>query len=269
MRSSRVLGPLVLVLTLGVACPPATADWAAGMIPGTRNGTNATNPVVDISATPSGWISVAYRDAQVSVPSNWRVMTHAWCGGGPPIIQLGNVIFSLGCLSAAAPPAVTITPLVSVPARYRHERQTTLNGIPVLRAPRAGTVISAYFVPSLHVSVSARSVLGMRVLETLTASPRSVALAPGGAPAIPSPWQKLHFQGLALATPGKWPVLYTLSDYPFGWICGEGTLDPVPLPVVNLSYDKSLATMCWGEESQLLTPQTPQDGLQIDSGPLR
>jgi hypothetical protein len=267
MRSSRVLGPLALVVTLGVACPPAAAGWAAGMTSVTGNSTSATNPVVDISATPSGWISVAYGDAQVAVPPNWRVMTHAWCGGGPPIIQLGNVINNLLCLTGPMPPKVTITPLVSVPARYRHEQQTTLNGIPVLRAPRAGTTISAYFVPSLHVTVSATSALGERVVESLTASPRSVVLAPGTAPAIPSSWQRLRFQGLTFATPGKWPVLYTLSDYPFGWICGGTTLNHGPLPVVNLSYDKSLATMCWGLQSQLLTPQTPQDGLQIDSGP--
>jgi hypothetical protein len=212
MRSSRVLGPLALVVTLGVACPPAAAGWAAGMTSVTGNSTSATNPVVDISATPSGWISVAYGDAQVAVPPNWRVMTHAWCGGGPPIIQLGNVINNLLCLTGPMPPKVTITPLVSVPARYRHEQQTTLNGIPVLRAPRAGTTISAYFVPSLHVTVSATSALGERVVESLTASPRSVVLAPGTAPAIPSSWQRLRFQGLTFATPGKWPVLYTLSD---------------------------------------------------------
>ena len=33
-------------------------------------------PVVDVSATPKGWVPVAYGDAQVSVPANWWVVVH-------------------------------------------------------------------------------------------------------------------------------------------------------------------------------------------------
>jgi hypothetical protein len=222
-------------------------------------------PNLTTVTTPSGWVPVAFGDAQVSVPPNWAVMTHAWCGGRlPPIIQLGSVIFSLGCSSAPAPPTVTITPLASVPARYRHERQIILNGIAVLKAPRAGTAISAFFVPSLHVTVSATSAQGERVLETLTASPRSVVLAAGPAPAVPSSWKKLSFQGLAFAAPAEWPVEHTSAYY---WFLSQtmcpGMVSKHVTPLVILSTDRSSAT-CFMTAS---SPPTPRDGLEIASEP--
>ena len=46
-------------------------------------------PVVDLSATPAGWVPVAYGDAQISVPATWwgplqrgRVRDRFATGGG-------------------------------------------------------------------------------------------------------------------------------------------------------------------------------------------
>jgi hypothetical protein len=33
-------------------------------------------PAVDLSATPTGWVPVAYGDVQVSVPADWWVFVH-------------------------------------------------------------------------------------------------------------------------------------------------------------------------------------------------
>jgi hypothetical protein len=234
-------------------------------------------PVVDLSATPAGWVPVTFGDAQVSVPP------------GFPVAYPGQTSFCKGASASGPggllvdiPPGETVhcaverhptmvywasVPLPSsVAFEHIQKKSILLNGVRVHRIPTAVTYFG-YYAPSLGVQVIAQGPLAKRILGTLTRSPRSVALASGPAPAVPSSWQRLRFQGLAFAAPGKWPVLYTLSDYPFGWICGAGTLNHGPLPVVNLSYDKSLATMCWEEQSQLLTPQSPQDGLQIDSGP--
>jgi hypothetical protein len=143
----RALAIVVMTLTLA-AC---TGDQS--VVPTTTPVQPTTQLLlaVHLSATPAGWVPVAYGDAQVSVPPTWVVMTHAWCGGTwPPIVQLGVVKQDMDCPAAPTPPTVRITPLGSIPAPYRQEQPVRLNGISVLLGPKVATSVT-YFVPSLHV----------------------------------------------------------------------------------------------------------------------
>jgi hypothetical protein len=101
-----------------------------------------------------------------------------------------------------------------------------------------------------------------QVLATLTRSPRTVALAPGPAPSIPSGWHTLTFHGLTFSVPRAWPVSRTSEGASIGNMC----LTPgVALTLrVTLSTDKRRVTY----PCPLLfpRPQPPSDGLQVDSG---
>jgi len=259
----RVLVMVVLALTLAACTGSQTVSRTTTTVPLTTK----PLPAVDLSAAPAGRVPVAYGDAQVSVPSTWAVLTHAWCRGSPPpIVQLGVVKQDLLCVAAPAPPTVRITPLGSIPARYRHEQPVLLNGIPVLRGPKAATSVS-YFVPSLHVELWASDGAGTRVTDTLAVSPRAVVLASGPAPALPSSWRSLGFAGLRFSVPADWPVSRTS-----GAASGLGTPCATPgvaFPTsgVTLSTDQHLLPppTCTGE-SYGYAPQPPMNAVQVDSG---
>jgi len=142
----RALAIVVMTLTLA-AC---TGDQS--VVPTTTPVQPTTQLLlaVHLSATPAGWVPVAYGDAQVSVPPTWVVMTHAWCGGTwPPVVQLGVVQARHG-LPAARLPYGSDHPARFDPAPYRQEQPVRLNGISVLLGPKVATSVT-YFVPSLHV----------------------------------------------------------------------------------------------------------------------
>jgi hypothetical protein len=250
----RALAPVVLALTLA-ACLVAGATVLELASFATTQMPLATN---DLSATPTGWVPVAYGDAQVSVPATWYVLIHAWCGGTwPPIIQLGVVVQDLGCSTAPPPPTVSITPVGSIPAPYRQEKPARLNGISVLLGPNSLTFIS-YFVPSLHVEVWASGAMGKRVIETLAVAPRVTVLASGPARAIPSSWEPVSFAGLRFSVPAGWPVQRTTT-----WnLCG-----PVQIAVaegVVLDTDQRfLALPC---AAPLPYPIVPSNGVRVDTG---
>jgi hypothetical protein len=222
-------------------------------------------PVVDLAATPAGWLPVAFGDAQVSVPPTWVVMTHAWCGAWKsPIVQLGVIRQDMMCPVAGSLPAVRITPLGPIPAPYRQEQPVLLNGISVLLGPKVGESIS-YFVPSLHVELWATDGAGTRVTDTLAVSPRAVVLASGPVTAIPSSWQSVTFAGLRFSVPRPWPLVRTPLNHGVGQPCytnGEVFFEPR----VVLSTDGLIAALKCAEPSA--EPQNPQDGLQVDTGSL-
>ena len=228
-----------------------------------------TKPVsaVDLSSAPRGWVPVAYGDAQVSVPATWDVLTNAWCGRTlPPIIQLGKVSQSISCPTAPPPPTVQITPLGSIPAPYRNGHPVVLDGISVLRGPKSVASIS-YFVPSLSVELSARGAMGTRVIDTLAASPRTVVLASGAPPVVPSSWQSVSFAGLRLSVPADWPVTQTSG-------AADGLGNPCEAPGVaflvsgvTLSTDQHLLPPpACAKGSYENAPQPPMNGAQVDSG---
>ncbi|MFZ2057345.1 MAG: hypothetical protein WAV54_08050 [Acidimicrobiales bacterium] len=201
----RALAAVVMTLTLA-AC---TGDQSVAPTATTVQPTTQMLLAVHLSATPAGWVPVAYGDAQVSVPPTWVVMTHAWCGGTwPPVVQLGVVKQDLDCPAAPTPPTVRITPLGSIPAPYRQEQPVRLNGISVLVGPKVATSVT-YFVPSLHVEVWASDGPGARVIGTLAVSPRAVVLVSGPAPVVPLSWHSASFAGLRFSAPRNWPISRT------------------------------------------------------------
>ena len=253
--SMSIKRPRALVLlVVAVVLAACTSSPAASPT------TTVTKPIpaVDLSATPTGWVPVAYGDAQVSVPSTWYVMTGGWCGGTwPPIIQLGVVVQDLGCSTAPPPPTVRITPLGSIPAPYRQEKPVRLNGIPVLLGPNSLTFVS-YFVRLLHVEVWARGAIGRRVIETLAVAPRVAVLASGPAPTVPHSWQYVSFAGLRFSVPAAWPVQRTTT-----WnLCGP--IQRALTEGVTLDTDQRFLALPFA--FLLPYPILPSNGVRVDTG---
>jgi hypothetical protein len=120
-----------------------------------------------------------------------------------------------------------------------------------------------YYVPSLGVDVSASGPLARRVVNTLTRSPRTVAMAPGSAPTVPS-WQTMTFQGLSFAAPGTWQVMRTSDNLGIGYPCTTPGVALVGQRGIVLSTDQQLAVYhCPGVRPLSLTPQ---EGVQVDVG---
>jgi hypothetical protein len=218
-------------------------------------------PAVDISATPTGWVPVAFGDAQVSVPATWAVLTKGSCAGPEPFIELGVNDLNLLC-SKPSRPTVQITPLGQVPRTYRQVKAEWLDGIPVWLGPKVGAYVT-YFVPTLNVEVWVRGATGTRVIDTLAVSPRSVVLASGPAPPVPSSWRAVIFAPLKFLVPANWPVNRTRVTPGLESICqinGVAFLTTM----VTLSTDALpyLVTTCLKYPS----PRQPMNGVQVDVG---
>ena len=121
-------------------------------------------PVVDLSATPKGWVPVAYGDAQVSVPATWDVLFNVCVFGS----SVGDVYLnpSGGFCTAQKPPKgrTTVTLLPETDGEFHgspssYGQLSVINGIAVYDlysygpAPYVGT---NYLVPSLGVEVGPR-----------------------------------------------------------------------------------------------------------------
>ncbi|MGO8877341.1 MAG: hypothetical protein ACLQNG_16445 [Acidimicrobiales bacterium] len=117
--------------------------------------------------------------------------------------------------------------------------------------------IYTYLVPSLGVQITVSGSLGSRVLDTLTRSPRDIALAAGPAPPVPSSWHPVTFAGVRFSVPADWSIQRTQT-----WnICG-------PLPValwkeVVLDTDRVFLRLpCAFSQFAVM----PADGVRVDSG---
>ena len=235
-------------------------------------------PVVDLSATPAGWVPVAFGDAQVSVPSDFPIV---YPGQGFPC--KGALASGLGGLLVDAPPGFTFHCLVErhptmvflVSVRkppsvaFVQKKSTMLNGVRVYRLLTAVTYVG-YYAASLGVEVIAQGPLARRILATLTRSPRAVALASGSAPAVPPDWKTLTYQGLAFAAPAWWPVTRTFYNYGIDTPCasspGVGFVDGgVGGGEVVLSTDRfPVALSCAARRNP--GPVYPGDGVEVDAG---
>ncbi len=223
-------------------------------------------PVVDLSATPVGWVPVAFGDAQVSVPSTWSVFYNVGCPtSSPPGEVLVNpvVAFDCGPVMAGRGPRnlVWLTLLAGSGSGYKH--RTVINGFSVY--DNLGT----YFVPSLRLEFGASGPLARRVLHTLTRSPRVSALASGPGPAVQYGWHALTFDGLSFAAPAWWPVTRTSYNYGVGDPCNTPGVDFFNEGVgggeVVLSTDRFLAGFsCPAQRNP--GPVYPGDGIEVDAG---
>jgi hypothetical protein len=115
--------------------------------------------------TPVGWDSVSYRGAQVSFPPSFETVT-SQPGGivsvmlDPPVMTSGSVcVGPLGTRGTE----VCLLPLRQVPPAYVGEKPTVINGVPVYLGPNGD-----YYVPSLHVEVTASGPMAHRIVDTLT-----------------------------------------------------------------------------------------------------
>jgi len=273
MKSSlRALGAVVLAGTIA-ACTNLTAPGIVHSMPVALNTALPTKlPVVDLSATPKGWVPVAYGDAQVSVPATWGVLFNVCLIGSP----VGDVYVNPNggfCAAKGPPKGRTTVTLLRVtgsdfqgsPSSYRP--RSVINGIAVYElysygpAPYVGT---HYLVPSLGIEVAAEGPLARRVVDTLTRSPRTAAVATGPAPSVPASWHSVTFAGLRFSVPAGWPINRTQVTPGLGAIC----LTP------DVAFLSTMVTLSTDARPFLLPPcafippipQQPENGVQIDSG---
>ena len=224
-------------------------------------------PAVDLSVTPAGWVTVAYGDAQISVPRTWWVLYNSppCPTGSPP----GEVFVNppagvFGCpLEIATGPGTTVS---FGPPRSPHStvlgHPELINGIFVYPYPTGPQ--SSYLVPSLGVEITVNGPLGLRVLHTLTWSPRSVVLAPGTSSAVPSSWRSVSFAGLRFSVPANWSAYRTLLTPGLGAICRtQGVAFVVTSVTLSTDAHRFLVPFC---PRMSPTPLLPENGVQIDSG---
>ncbi|MGA2806136.1 MAG: hypothetical protein ABSF89_17415 [Acidimicrobiales bacterium] len=257
----RALAMVVIAVALSVFTSSQT--FATTTVPTTAKALS----VVDVATTPAGWVPVAFGDAQVSVPAAWWVLYDSPpCPTGSPT---GDVFVNpppglFACpLETAPAPSTTVSfgpppsPLSTV---LGHPE--VINGILVYPYPTGPR--SSYLVPSLGVEIAVDGPLGQRVLRTLTWSPRSVVLAPGSSPAIPSSWQQVTFAGLRFSAPTNWPITRTQVTPGLGAIC----------KTLGVAFASTTVTLSTDVRPMLLppcayfppTPQQPENGVQVDSG---
>lgn len=270
---SRLVVCLIALAMLGAACGSGTAVSTTTSGPVTST-TVANHPpptiAVDLSATPSGWVPVAYGDGQISVPADWI----ASYGSGYPCLggnlPAGEVLVNAGPGPVSCPatmrgkPAaiVNLEPL-SADAAKSSKPPLMINGIVVrlggVSIPKGVGMepIYTYLVPSLGVQITVSGSLGFRVLDTLTRSPRDIALATGPAPPVPSSWHRVTFAGVRFSVPADCSIQRTET-----WnICA-------PLPValwkeVVLDTDRVFLRLpCAFSQFAV----TPADGVRVDSG---
>lgn len=177
----------------------------------------AALPLSDTAATPGGWAVVAYGDAQISVPTRWRIGGRVICGrAAPGYVVLGGASTSLvvrnpRCKQA---PDMAAIQLLSGDHGLSPRWSGHIDGIRVLAVRPPARGFASYLVPALHAVVTARGPLADRVLGTLTRSPLSVVLAPGPQLRVPSGWRWHDFGGIRFATPATWRVARSRLWFP-------------------------------------------------------
>jgi len=278
VRSPRVVC-LIAVALLGAACTSGAAVSTTTSSPATST-TVSSHPhptvAVDLSATPAGWISVAYGDAQVSVPALWAASYGNPCCAG----QATGAVFVNPAGGPYAYPArmrgkpATVVTLERLPAHPAKSGRgvVTINGIAVRPAgvsmPKGiGMMpIYTYLVPSLGVQLTVSGTFGSRVLHTLTRSPRSIALASGSAPPVPSAWQAVTFRGLTLEAPRSWSVTPTaVTGRNVGSLCMTSGVSFITTQVA-LSTDRQPFPIAFCPAFLYQGLQPPKNGVEVDGG---
>jgi len=259
----KLRAPAMVVIAVALSVFTSSQTFATTTVPTTAKAL----PAVDLSATPAGWIPLAYGDAEISVPATWWVLYNSPpCPTGSPS---GEVFVNptpgvFHCPAETAPgPSTTVRfgPPAS-PHSTVLGHPEVINGIFVYPYPTGPR--RSYLVPSLDVEVTVDGLLGQRVLHTLTWSPRFVVLAPGSSPAVPSSWRSVGFAGLRFSVPANWPITRTQVTPGLGAICGQQGVAFVDTPVM-LSTDARhfLIPFC---PRMSPTPHPPENGVQVDSG---
>jgi hypothetical protein len=206
-RTGAVLSAAVIAagVTLPVALRPGPVVRAGPHGPG------AALPLTGTAATPAGWAAVAHGDAQISVPARWLVASTPQCGRRiPGYVVLGPASTNLVVRNPRCRQAQNMAAILIGRTSGGHGAHlaTKINGIAVESVqivPSADGSVS-YFVPALHVTVTAHGPLARRVLATLTRSPLSVVLEAGPRSPVPHSWRWHEFRGIRFAAPGGWAL---------------------------------------------------------------
>ena len=263
MTTMKLRALVMVVIAVAITVFTSSQTFATTRVPVTAKAL----PTVDLSATPAGWIPVAFGNAQISVPATWWVLYDSFpCPTGS---STGEVFVNpppggFACPLEIAPgPSTTVlfgpprSPLSNVLGRPE-----IINGILVYPYPTGPH--SSYLVPSLGVEITVDGPLGQRVLHTLTWSPRSVVLAQGSSSAVPSSWQQVTFAGLRFSVPANWPIYRTQVTPGLGAICK--TLG-VAFASTNVTLSTDVRPMVLPPCAYFPpTPQQPESGVQVDSG---
>jgi hypothetical protein len=262
MTTMKLRGLAMVAMAAALTVFTSSQTFATTRVPTTTKAL----PAVDLAATPAGWVPVAYGDAEISVPAAWWVLYNSYpCPTGSPP---GEVFVNPPPGGFACPLEIAPDPSTTVsfgPQRSPHDvfgNPEAINGIfvwPYTTGPQ-----SSYLVPSLGVEITVDGPLGQRVLHTLTWSPRSVVLAPGSAPAVPSSWQRVTFAGLRFSVPAGWPINRTSVTPGLGAVC----------KTLGVALASTAITLSTDVRPLLLppcayippTPQQPANGVQVDSG---
>lgn len=269
-RAVTILVATAVVVVFLIPLPQLHIVHYGGAAPGAVR--SASQPVVDLAATPKGWVPVDYGDAQISVPAKWRVAYRSpACGSAvaPGELFVNPVPFTFSCMELVRN-QVEVRPLITS-AVWRGLPRRAVNGIAVYgtTSSKAGP----YYAPSLDVEIDVQGPLGKRVLDTLTWSPRAVAqtaliLARAQTPA-PASWRSESFDGISFSVPNTWRTVHTSHVVPIGGPCApEGVALPYHSGVL-LSTDRlpALSGCPVPALRSYEQPKVPTNGVQIDGGP--
>lgn len=260
----RVLALVVLALALA-ACTSIPSVSAT-----TTKRSNKRLAALDLSATRTGWVPVAYGDGQVSVPASFLVIYPneypCYIFSNPGTLFLGPIGPPETCVSpAGGSPLGTVVYLRQerFPSGWLSGLQPiTRNGLRLYDVSVDG--IFGYYSPVLGEVAAASGPLAQKVLDTFTSSPRRLALASGSAPKAPASWHTVTFAGLRFLAPSSWRVDRTRTTPGLGAICGMPGVALWETGVV-LSTDtrRQILPACPLERP---FPQPPLNGVQVDSG---
>ena len=263
---SRALVMVLAALALAACTSSQTVAPTATKAPSAP-----AKPVLaaDLSAAPASWVSVAYGDVEISVPSTWWVFYPGsnWCSAArtPGSVYLGTLSQPPPSCAQATANAVFVRPIVVADLALEIPPAHYVNGLLVWDLKGHPTATSGtYMVPVLGVVVTADGPLTNRILATVARSPRSTALASGPAPSVPSSWRSETFAGLRFAVPANWPITRTQDTPGLGAICRAQ----------GVAFSGTAVTLSTDERRFLFppcplippTPQQPENGVQVDSG---
>jgi hypothetical protein len=252
MKTVRVPRTLWLVVVALVA-----AGCTSGAVHATTSTTSTTLPTTsttlppiaaaDVAATPSGWVSVDYGDAQVSVPASFRVLYPGWnvCEALslPGALDLGPATALGPATCGYSPPSrnATAVQFLQGDTTYRPDAISTVvvNGLHLYPFKPIYGALNGYYSPAVGVEVSGTGPLARRILDTLTLSPRRVALAAGSAPTVPPGWHTVTFEGLSFDAPSSWPDTPTaVTGDDLGPGCSTSGVTSLMVTEVALSTDQ-------------------------------
>jgi len=252
--------------TITVAVAVLTAAFCTGAQAAALSTAARSLPPLDLSATPTGWVPVAYGEAQISVPSNWNAGYGTACdiAHDPGSVFVGRTGYGL-CPEYVVKgvPVVYLAPESS--GKPSTGRRAIVNGLVVTRVIH-NSFESLYLVPALGVELTLVGTKAQRVLSTLTISPRAVVFEQRATSTVPASWRTDSFDGISFSVPANWSIYRTKYAMGIGESCGPTGVALDGHDLVLLSTDESpFAPGCPRIFTQ---PEQPRDGIHIDRGPL-